>query len=102
MIPDRKGGLFHFLFTCFRKRNQDQSEIIEDSAVIESKRRLEERIESALQMISDSSPERRMLALATTPRVPAWQKPPSVTGLFVAEDYYHEAQNEGWLQEKTG
>jgi hypothetical protein len=40
--------------------------------------------------------------LAVAPRVPALQKPPSVPGLFVAEDYYLEAQNEGWLQEKAG
>jgi hypothetical protein len=103
MIPDRKGGFFRFLRMNFRKSaQQDHSEIAEDSAVIASKRRIEERIELALHVRDDSSPERRMLALAVAPRVPALQKPPSVPGLFVAEDYYLEAQNEGWLQEKAG
>ena len=101
MIPARKGGLVRFLLMNFRKpRQQNHSEIVEDSAVIESKRRIEERIEQALQVRDDSSPERRMVALAITPRVPAWQKTPHATGLFVAEDYYLQTQNEGWHQEK--
>jgi len=101
MVPARKGRLVRFLLMNFRKpRQQDHSEIAEDSAVIESKRRIEERIEQALQLMDDSCPERKMLALATTPRVAARPKTPGANGLFVAEDYYLQTQNEGWRQEK--
>lgn len=98
--PDRRGSLFSFLLRFRRPRKQKQLEIVEDSALNESKRRIEQRIELALQIMDDSSLERRMLALVPTPRVPAQEKPPRVAGLFVAEDYYLKAQDEGWYQEK--
>jgi len=100
MIPDQKDGLFRSLLMNFRKsRKQVLPEIDEDSAAIESKLRIEQRIELALQMTSDSSPERRSV-LAPAPLALPRQKPPGSTGLFVAEDYYLEAQDEGWVQEK--